>query len=234
MELGSTDLVHHVIDTGNEWPCRQPVRRIPFALQEKVDKMVSEMLKQGVIRLSWSPRASPIVLVIKKDGSTRFYVDYRRLNRLTKLDVFPLPRVDKSLDLLSKSRFFSTLDLSFGYWQVKMAPESIEKTAFVTHSGLYEFVVMPFGLCNAPATFQKLMETVLVGLNRVVCLDYIDDILVMGETFSDHFANLRSVFQRLREAVLRLKPSKCHLAKRQVYVVSAQGVSADQKKIQAV
>ena len=181
-ELGSTGLVQHVIDTGDHPPCRQPVRRISFALRDKVDWMVGDMLAQGVIRSLKSPWASPIVLVAKRDGSTRFCVDYRRLNSITKMDVFPLPRVDESLDLLSESRYFSTLDLSSGYWQVKMDQESVEKTAFTTHSGLYEFLVMPFGLCNAPATFQRLMETVLEGLARVVCLDDIDDILVMGTT----------------------------------------------------
>ena len=208
-ELRSTEIVQHSIETADNLPCRQPVRRIPFALCEKVDKMVADMLKQGVIRESKSPWVSPIVLVAKKDGSTRFCVDYRRLNSITKMDVFPLPRVDESLDLLANSKYFSTLDLCSGYWQVKMAPESVEKTAFITHSGLYEFTVMPFGLCNAPATFQRLMETVLAGLTRSVCLDYIDDILVLGATFTDHLENLRKVFERLREAGFRLKPSKC-------------------------
>ena len=199
--------------------------------------MVSDMLEQGIIRLSQSPWESPIVLVAKKDGSTRFCVDYTRLNSITKMDVFPLPRVDESLHLLSKERYFSTLDLSSGYWQVKMAPESIEKTAYmyITHSGLYEFVVMPFGLCNAPATFQQLMETIPAGLTRVECLDYIDDILVMGATFAEQLGNLCKVLQCLGEAGLCLKPSKSHLGKREVqylgYVVSAGGVAADQRKV---
>ena len=154
------------------------------------------------------------------------------------MNVFPLPRVDGSLDLLSKSRYFSTLDLASGYWQVEMDPDSIEKTAFTTHSGLYEFVVMPFGLCNAPATFQRLMESVLVGLAREVCVVYLDDILVMGETFEEHLENLASVFDRLRQAGLRLKPSKCYLARWEVeylgYVVSAKGVAADPRKMEAV
>lgn len=163
-ELGSTDRVKHTIRTGDHPPIRQPARRIPFALREKVENMVGEMLEQGVIQPSQSPWASPVVLVAKKDGSTRFCIDYRRLNAVTKLDVFPLPRIDDSLDLLSRSKYFSTLDLASGYWQVAMDDDSREKTAFVTHSGLYEFLVMPFGLCNAPATFQRLMEVVLDGL----------------------------------------------------------------------
>ena len=173
--------------------------------------------------------------MVKRDGTMRFCVDYHRLNAATKMDVYPLPRVDDQLDLLSRSRYFTTLDLVTGYWQVSMAPESQEKTAFITHSGLYEFTVMPFGLCNAPATFQRLMETVLA---RTSCMVYIDDILVVGKTFEDHLLNLRKVFDRLREAGLRLKPTKCHLAKHQVkylgYIVSAQGIAADPKKVEAI
>ena len=201
-ELGSTDLVQHVINTGDSQPVRQPAQHIPFALREKVDEMVDEMLEQGIIHPSKSPWVSPIVLVAKKDGTTRFCVDYRRLNSVTKMDVFPLPRIDDSLDLLAHSKYFSTLDLASGYWQVQMDPESQEKTAFVTHSGLYEFAVMPFGLCNAPATFQRLMETVLAGLARNTCVVYLDDILVMGRTFDEHIQNLKCVFDRLHRAGL--------------------------------
>ena len=236
-ELGATDLVQHVIDTGDHPPIHQPARRIPFALRDKVEQLVGNMLNQGVVP-SKSPWASPVVLVAKRDGTVRFCVDYHCLNAATKMDVYPLPRVDDQLDLLSCSRYFMTLDLATGYWQVSMAPESLEKTAFITHSGLYEFMVMPFGLCNAPATFQRLMETVLAGLPRTSCMVYIDDILVVGETFEDHLFNLRKVFDCLREAGLRLKPTKCHLAKPQVeylgYIVSAQGIAADPKKVEVI
>lgn len=145
-ELGSTDWVKHTIRTGDHPPIQQPPRCIPFALREKVENMVGEMLEQGVIQPSQSPWASPVVLVAKKDGSTHFCIDYRRLNAVTKLDVFPLPRIDDSSDLLSRSKYFSMLDLASGYWQVAMDDDSREKTAFMTHSGLHEFLVMPFGL----------------------------------------------------------------------------------------
>ena len=186
---------------------------------------------------SSSPWESPIVLVAKKDGSTTFCVDYRKLNAVTKLDVFPLPRIDDSLDLLSGTNF-SSLDLASGYWQVGMAPAAQEKMAFTTHTGLYEFQVMPFGLCNAPATFQRLMENVLAGLARDKCLIYLDDILVIGRSLEEHLSNLREVFARLQRAGLKLQPTKCRLLKREVeflgHVVSRQGVGADPRKIAAV
>ena len=189
------------------------------------------MLKQGVITNANSPWASPVVLVEKRDRSTRFCVDYHKLNAITKLDSFPLPRVDDSLDLLANTTYFSSLDLASGYWQVEMAPDSQQKTAFCSHSGHYEFTVMPFGLCNAPATFQRLTETVLAALARERCIVYLDDILVIGRTFDEHLRNLREVFEGLRQFGRRTKPSKCHLAKRQVtylgYNVSEGGISAD-------
>ena len=237
-KLGVINVVQHTINIGNSTPIRQQARRIPFTLHSKVDNMTEEMLEQGIIQPSQSPWVSPNVLVAKKDGTTNFCVDYRRLNTVTKLDVFPLPRVDDSVDLLSKSKYFSTLDLVSGYWQVNMSPESVEKTAFATHSGLYEFAVMPFGLCNAPATFQRLMETVLAGLARNACMVYLDDILVLGATLEEHLQNLAQVFDRLRKAGLQLKPTKCHPAQKEIaylgFIVTDKGVAADQQKIEAV
>ena len=237
-ELGCTSVVTHKIDTGDHLPIRQPPRRTPFSLRSKVRELTEEMLDHGVIQPSSSPWASPIVLVAKKDGSTRFCVDYRKLNAVTKHDMFPLPRIDDSLDLLAGTRYFSTLDLASGYWQVAMEDDSREKTAFTTQEGLFEFAVMPFGLCNAPATFQRLMERVLAGIAREKCIVYLDDILVMGKTFQEHLSNLREVFSRLSGAGLKLKPSKCKLLHKRVeflgYVVSASGVAADPKKVSAV
>ena len=207
-ELGSTDIVTHAIETGNHAPVHQPIRRTPFALRKQVMEMVQRMLDQGVIKLSKSPWASPIVLVKKSDGNMRFCVDYRRLNAITKADVFPLPRIDDSLDLLGKAKYFTTLDLASGYWQVRMEPESREKTAFVTYSGHYEFQVMHFGLTNAPATFQRLMETVLAGLVSDCAVVYLDDILVMGKSFEEQLSNLEKVFADPRkvEAVHNFPP----------------------------
>ena len=135
-EHGETGLAQFSIDTGDAQPIRQPPRRIPFAARQEISKQLSTMLRTGVIQPSRSPWASPVVLVRKKDGSLRFCIDYRPLNSVTKPDLFPLPRIDDLLDQLGKSKFFSTLDLAAGYWQVKVEPESREKTAFITNNGL--------------------------------------------------------------------------------------------------
>ena len=156
-----------------------------------------------------SPWSSPIVLVPKKDGSSRFCVDYRRLNSVSRKDVYPLPRIDDILDTLGQTKFFSSLDLCSGYWQIEMHPDSRSKTAFVTQPGFHEFVRLPFGLCNGPSTFQRLMEVVLNGLVWDSCFVYIDDVLVCSRTFDAHLRHLEQVFQRLREANLKLKPQKC-------------------------
>ena len=199
--------------------------------------MIQRMEEQGIVKPSASPWSSPIILVPKKDGTTRFCIDYRRLNAITKKDVYPLPRVDDILDTLGGCKYFS-LDLSSGYWQIEMDSESAEKTAFSTHCGLFEFTRMPFGLCNGPATFQRLMEIVLAGLEWKCCVVYLDEILVCSKTLEEHKEHLQQVFQRLRQAGLKLKPSKCSFLCREVvflgHVISVSGVSPDPAKTEKV
>ena len=146
--------------------------------REKISQMIDDMLEKGIIQPSSSPWASPIVLVPKKDGQLRFCVDYRKLNSVAKKDWCPLPRVEDILDMLGGMCYFSTLDLASGYWQIGMSEEVCQKSAFVTHHGLHEFVHIPFELCNAPATFQRLMEVVLDDMLWKNCFVYIDDVLV--------------------------------------------------------
>ena len=237
-DLGCTAEVQHRIDTGNAPPVRQSVRRMPQLRRQEAKNLLDDMLDRSVIQPSSSPWASPVVLVPKKDGSFRFCIDYRRVNAVTRKDAYPLPRVDDTLDTLAGSKWFSTLDLLSGYWQVEVSPEDREKTAFCTHEGLFEFRVMPFGLCNAPATFQRLMDTVLAGLQWSSCVVYLDDTVIPGTTFQAHVANLRAVFGRLKGANLKLKPRKCRFCVREVnflgHIVSADGVRTDPIKTEKV
>lgn len=143
------------------------------------------MQREDVIEPSNSPWAAPIVLVKKRDGTTRFYVDYRKLNSVTKKDAYPLPRIDESLDTLSGTKYFCTLDLASWYWQVVMDEADKQKTAFATHKGLFQFKVLPFGLSNSPATFERLMEAILSGLQWERCLVYLDDITTFKSTFEE-------------------------------------------------
>ena len=230
-ELGCTGLVKHCIDTGSHPPIKQQPYRTPIVRRAIISKMVDN-------KPSVSPWASPIVLVPKKDGTYRFCVDYRRLNAATKKDVYPLPRIDDILDTLGDSNYFSSLDLASGYWQVELDAESRQKSAFTTYRGLFEFVRMPFGLCNAPATFQRLMQTVLAGLEWRTCFVYLDDILVVSRSFDEHLQHPSEVFGRLRQAGLRLKPRKCGLLRDEVpflgHIISTKGVRPDPAKIDKV
>ena len=181
-ERGETDMVQMEILTGDTPPKRLPVRRTPFAVRGEIARQLREMQDNGVISPSASPWASLVVLVRKKDGTLRFCIDYRELNSVTKTDTFPLPRIDDLLDQLNMAKYFSTLNLGAGYWQVQVHPQSREKTASITPQGLFQFNVMPFGLRNAPAVFQRLMQRVLAGLNPDEGVPftsvYIDDILI--------------------------------------------------------
>ena len=237
-DMGRTGVVKHSIDTGTSHPIRQQCRRVPPFRREQAKKMIDDMLQKDIIQPSSSPWASPIILVPKKDGSLRFCIDYRKLNSVTRKDAYPLPRVDDTLEALSGSKWFSTLDLLCGYWQVEVEEKDRHKTAFCTREGLFELKVMPFGLCNAPAVFQRLMDLVLSGIQWERCLVYIDDIVIMGKTFERHLQNLKLVLERLRRAGLKLKPSKCSLFQDKVvylgHVVTRDGIHTDPEKVNAV
>ena len=182
-DLGKTELVKHKIDTGDNSPIKMAPRRIPLAKQADATRCLQEMKEQGIIKASNSPWSAPVVLVKKKDNTTRFCVEYRALNEVTKRDSFPLLRIDTVLDSLAGSSWFSTLDMKSGYWQVAMDPKDQEKTAFSAADSLWEFSVMPFGLCNSPATFSRLMDQVLHGVPPTSCLKYLDDLIVHGRSF---------------------------------------------------
>ena len=199
---------------------------------EEVRQHISKLLKQNVIRRCTSPYAAPVVLVRKEDGSLRLCVDYRQLNASTVKDAYPLPHIDEALEAISRSKYFSTIDLAQGYYQVATDPDDIPKTAFrVGTGGLYEYLRMPFGLCNSPGTFQRLMEACLGEVNFDLLLIYLNDILVFAPTFEDHIKRLEFVFGRLKEHVLKMKPSKCFFfqseAKFLGHVVSEHGISTE-------
>lgn len=237
-DLGQTDRVKHKINTGTAAPIRQHPRRQPFGKREIEKQEIENMLQKGVIEPSNSAWASPIVLVSKKDGTTRFCVDYRKVNDVTVKDAYPLPRVDDCLDALADAKWFSCMDLNSGFWQIAVDPDDREKTAFTTSQGLFQFRVMPFGLVNAPSSFQRLMEDVLRGLQWVESLLYMDDIITPGSTVQESLKRLENVFQRLLEANLKLKPSKCIFFQKSVnflgHIVSEKGVHTDPNKIEAV
>ena len=237
-DLGNTPLLEHGIETHGP-PLRQPYRRQNPAVRREEMTQVQQMLSSNVIRPSNSPWASPVVMVRKKDGSLRFCVDFRQLNAATVKDAHPLPRIDDLLDALHGAKWFSTLDLKSGYWQVPIAEQDKEKTAFRTSSGqLFEFNQVPFGLCNAPATFSRLMDRVLAGLHWETCLFYLDDIIVFSSTWEEHLARLREVFERLRQAKLKLGAAKCTFAAKEVsylgHRVTEEGLLPDPSLLAAI
>ena len=224
-DFGYTDTIKHCIDTGGAHPIRQRHRPLPPS-------------QYNAVRESTSPWASPVVVVQKKDGNIRLCIDYRQLNQLTHRDSFPLPRIEESLQALGGAKYFSVLDLTSGYYQVAVHPGDVEKTAFTVPFGLYEYTRMPFGLSNAPATFQRLMQRCLGDQCYDNVLIYLDDIIVYSPDFGSHLAHLGRVFTRLQERGLKLKPSKCHLIQQQVcylgHLVSSDGVAVDPDKVQVV
>lgn len=237
-DLGRTNAVRHHIETGNSRPIRQRLRRHPIVNQQEIDRQVKSLVQEGLIEPSDSPWAANVVLVTKKDGTKRLCVDYRGLNVATVKDAYPVPRIDETLDALGGAKWFSTLDLAAGYWQVALDNEAQDKSSFVVRGGLYKWKVMPFGLCNAPATFERLMEKVMAGLQWDILLIYLDDVIVFGRTVDEQIVRLRTTLARLREANLKLKPSKCNLFQQSVkylgHIVSSEGITTDPAKVETI
>ena len=238
-DIGYCNAVPHQILTMDDRPVRVPHRRVHPNQWEEVKAYLKKWLKLGVLQESTSCYASPAVLVRKKDNSLRLCIDYRQLNLKTIKDAFPLPRVDECLEALTGSKYFSTLDLAHGYYQYAIDARDVPKTAFrVGTSGLYEFTRMPMGLCNAPATFSRLMNHVLGNENFNSLLIYLDDVLVFGKSVDEMLQRLDTVFGKLRVFGLKIKPQKCSLFRREVkflgHIVSAAGVATDPEKIKAV
>ena len=238
LELGRTNIVKHKVDTQGHDPIYQRPRRNTHSSRAIEEEHINKMLTQGAIIPSCSPWSSPVVIVPKKDGSLRFCIDFRRLNAITKKDKYPIPRIDDTLDLLGSAKVMSSLDLQSGYWQIEMDPNDAEKTSFSSFMGQFSWRVMPFGLSNAPATFQRCMEQILRPVLRRFAVVYIDDILIYSRNMEEHLDHLEQIFTLLREAGLKLKFRKCSFCQTQVlylgYLISANGLQPDPSKIKAV
>ena len=239
---GNYSGVEHEIKTNGHPPIRsRPYRYTPH-IQAEIKKQVNEMLDQGIIKESTSPWCFPVCMVPKagSPGSYRFAINFKKLNDICPRDNFPLPNINDALDSLgaAKPKYFSTLDLASGYWQIGLEESSKPLTAFVTQDGLFEFQRMPFGLHNAPATFQRAMQEVLRGLNWQFVLCYLDDVIIFSNSFSEHLCHLKQVFDRFRQAGLKLQPKKCSFGQKEVkylgHIVSENGVATDPDKVKIV
>ena len=236
-DLKGANGVAHVIDTGESPPIKQRNYRYGHYEQQEIRRQVREMLEAGVIRPAFSPWSNPIVLV-KRDDKYRLCLDYRKLNAVTKVDVFPLPIIEDLVDRLAGNPIMSIFDLKSGFWQIPIAERDREKTAFTADNNTYEFLYMPFGLVNAPSTFQRLMNTVFEDiLNRNVSV-YIDDIIVYSRTIEEHMNHLRQVFERLDSRDLRLHPQKCRFLCDEIkflgFVINKSGIKPDPTRTEAI
>jgi len=237
-DIGNFSAVKHSIDIKESAPIQFLTRRVPLALEDKVSKMVEKMLQNNIIRRSNSEWNSPLVIVPKKDGDIRICLDYRKLNQITKRPIFHIPSAQEIFDRLGGNAVFSTLDLSKGYYQIPMSDEDSRKTAFSTPCGHYEFTRMPFGLCGAPATFQRALTSVLHEEVNKICCIYLDDIIVFGKTKDEHDCRLRKVLQKLDNAGLKLSKQKCTFGCDTVrflgHEISKDGVKTDPEKIEKI
>ena len=237
-DLGKFSEIKHKIDTGDARSVRQKMRRTAFNFEAEEKDHLEGLLKAEVIEPSASDWASPPVLVRKKDGKVRYCIDFRMLNDRTAKDAFPLPNIEECLDVLEGTEFFSTLDMCSGYYQIEIEEEDKHKTAFITRYGLFQYRRMPFGLCNAPATFQRAMTLVLRGLTWEEVLAYLDDIIILGNNFDQSLTRLRTVFDRFRQYNLKLKAKKCALFQKKVLflgkMVSKDGVAPNPDSVEKV
>ncbi|CAD6241240.1 GSCOCG00012617001-RA-CDS, partial [Cotesia congregata] len=242
-DLGSTNEILHRIITTDDNPVFKKQYRFPPIHREEISRQVKELEEKGIIRPSESGYCSPIWIVKKKDDSLgnkrwRMVIDFRDLNEKTYTVVYPTPNIIEIIDQTGGAKYFSTFDLASGFHQIKIHPDDIHKTAFSTPYQHYEFVRMPFGLKNAPPTFQRLMNKVLMGMMGRGVFVYMDDIIVYSVTFDEHIAKIEELFDRLRQAGLQLQPDKCHLFRKEInylgHIISANGVQPDPKKTDAV
>lgn len=242
-KLGSTDVLKHKIATTDEIPINTKQYRYPQVHKQEIQKQVDALIENNIIQPSDSPYNSPVWIVPKKSDSSgkprwRMVIDYRALNEKTVSDAYPLPNITDILDQLGGAKYFSTLDLASGFHQVPMDPASKQKTAFSTLYGHYEFNRMPFGLKNAPSTFQRLMDRILSGLQGIELFVYMDDIVIYASSLEEHAQKLSALLGRLQTAGLALQPEKCRFLRREIcylgHIITSEGVKPDPQKIRAV
>ena len=233
---GSTQAAYHDVDVGKAQPVKQHPYRVNPVKRQAIRKEVDYMLQNKIIEPSQSQWSSPCVLVPKPDGSYRFCTDFRRVNAVTKTDSFPLPRIDNCIDRIGNSCYVSKFDLLKGYWQVPLTERAKEISAFVTLDGLYQYLVMPFGMKNAPATFQRMINTVISGLDH--CDAYMDDVIVYSDNWDQHIRQLRSFLSRVKEAQLTVNLVKSEFCQARVvflgHVVGQGEVKPVTAKVQAI
>ena len=240
-EMGCTDATEHIIELLPEQDelFKERFRRIVVHEVEEVHQHIQEMLDGGAIWPSQSPWCNAIVLVWKKDGTLRFCIDFRRLNAHTKKDSYPIPKCLETMESLVGAHYFYTMDLKSSFWQVKVSEDSCQNTAFTVGSmSVYEFLRMPYGLCNAPVMFQHLMQNCLGELNLSFAMVYLDDIIMYLEMLEDHLTQLQAIFDHFAHHGLKLKPSKCHFFKEEItylgHEISAKGMIPRQKGIEEI
>lgn len=242
-QLTSTMKIQHEIRTVTNEQINSKLYRYPPQHEREVRKQIQEMEEQGIIRKSCSRYSSPLIVVPKKVDNSgeqkyRIVVDYRKLNEVTIDDKFPLPNIDSILDKLGRAQYFTTLDLAKGYHQILIREQDREKTAFVTPHGLYEFIRMPFGLKNAPATFQRLMNEILRDFINKTCVVYLDDILIFSTSLQEHIKSITDIFRVLKQANLKIQIDKCNFMKRETeflgHILTKEGLKPNPNKIKTI
>lgn len=242
-KLTFTHEVKHQIKTVDESPIHQKTYKYPYHLRNVVSEQIQKLLETGIVRESSSPWTSPIWVVPKKIDNSgkqkyRIVIDYRKLNEKTPADRYPIPEISEILDRLGKAQYFTVLDLASGFHQIEIDPKDIPKTAFNVDGGKFEFVRMPFGLKNAPATFQRLMDSVLRKHLNIRCFVYMDDIIIFSCSLEEHLQDIQKVLQTLREANLKIQSDKSEFLRKEVeflgHVVTTEGVKPNPKKVEAV
>ena len=235
-EIGTTPLIKMTIDTGDH----PPIAKRPYTLALKHDewarKEIDKLLEAGVIRESHSSWSAPVVIVPKSNGEKRLCVDFRSLNKITRTYIWPMPRAEDIFAKLGKAKYFTTLDLRAGYHHIALDKNSIKKTGFCLPFGKYEYLKVPFGLAQAPAYFQNLMNKVLKGLSFAI--SYLDDIIIFSETPEEHLKHIKIVLKRLQDANLKMKKSKCSFFKKELHylghLLTTKGIKPQPEKVEAI